>query len=431
MNTIRRIKPIRESRRVEGNTVKVSTLMKGLLIFTLACLASAAAIYGNTITGVTDVNSTNLIYSPTYCNATVCKELSAWDTNTGVIPADFFNNITDAQAALAGNNTVRDSNDSALAGRLDTMEGWGDWTTPMGEATDNITLINASIPKWDNMIASVLFDVGGGLDYNSNATTGEAIVRLRTDCTENQILKNMSGGWGCAADTAAGVGIAVELTNTGAGGRIDTNESFGIGFNVSNGSLIVGEGLFMFLGNESRIHHTTNNTIKIDENLNVTGNITTQELADCNAIGGDANGMLTCGSLSVVQNFTCRYPTIDYNMPSAAWDNATNYYIVAPATARYRILASGVVRATSVDTGGAGTGFKLQLADNGVPYAYTLRSGWTKSEYWSPFNLEWTADITTGHNITLQAQYFFTGGYELLANSTHSKPYICLIRLTT
>ena len=169
MDNIRRIKPIRREKSVGGNRVKVSTLLKGFIILTILGLASAAAIYGDsTIVGVSDVNSTNLIYSPTYCNATVCKELSAWDTNTGVIPADFFNNITDAQAALAGNNTVRDSNDSALAGRLDTVEGWGDWATPMGEATENITLLNGSVPKWDNALQNVVEDttpqLGGTLD---------------------------------------------------------------------------------------------------------------------------------------------------------------------------------------------------------------------------------------------------------------------------
>ena len=589
MDNIRRIKPIRREKSVGGNRVKVSTLLKGFIILTILGLASAAAIYGSTITGVTDVNSTNIIFSPNFCNATTCKELSAWDTNTGgagtgnitevladngltsyeaggivklsagTITAD---NITDpdvfapncgvsyylkGDASINTCNNVNVTIDARVASHnynatsinetgggtvdyaglvfiqipkdgqsynisegsgadpLTTITNWTELTISNFDFVDFRIWYNAGVSNHDLEIGLYDYNLGSYeeeygkigstsefkrftiqvLDSTDHITAdGNVSLRIRhvqsgitshdlyidylalvkgsatgvaATVTDHDALTGRDNnytnhpwvnkgylnntdacaageifewGTGCKAD-AGGVGIAVELTNTGLGGRIDTNESFGVGFNVSNGSLIVGRGEFVFLGNESRIYHTTNNTIKIDENLNVTGNITTKELADCNAVGGDANGMLTCGTLNVVQNMTCRYPALDYDMPSAAWDNATDYYIIAPATSRYRILASGVIRATNVDTGGAGTGYKLQLTDNGVPYAYTLRSGWTKSYYWVPFNLEWTADITSGHNITLQAQYFWTGGYELLSNSTHSKPYICLIRLTT
>jgi hypothetical protein len=313
--------------------------------------------------------------------------------------------ITSAGTAASGHTDAGDTWNSAFDKMIATSGYNGTGTTNM---------VSSQTPG--NMTVTGILDV-----YNISLGAGYPSCNLDTDANGNLI---------CGVDTAAGVGIAVEFTNTGAGGRIDTNSSFGKGLNVTNGSLIVGQGQFMFLGNESRIYHTTNSTIKIDDNLNVTGNITTQELANAAVVKADANGVLIAGTLDVVQNFTCRYPAATVALGNT-WNNVSDWYVIAPAAARYRIVASGVAHGTSIDTAGAGTGYQIRLSNNGVPYDYTLRSAWTKHSYWNMFTDEWTADLSENDNITLEAKYYFSGGYSLHVNATHSKPYICLIRLTT
>lgn len=284
------------SARLTGNATLLadtSAKLNGnatLLTDTSAKLAGNATVIATKYDSSTaDGNFTGKVYAPEFCNATVCQELSAWDTNTGSSPWSELDFTVSYDGAANITGTFYLNNKWEITSDTDNITFIAsDWNISFGKTLWGGTTYSHGITIRDSSFSRVRVIAG-------NPTPGEAIL----------FTYNLSGavrsGLYLSNDltTSSGTSVQLEYTTSISEGNNNTFRVFNTyttALSLAGRNTTLGGGAIVIDNNTGVVNNLASTTFA--RNIEIIGNASMPTDDNCFSIG--SGGAKICGNTTTL-----------------------------------------------------------------------------------------------------------------------------------